>query len=241
MDFNREQDKESKTKQFAQEMEVWLKSEDERDIIDCNIRSILGIIKNPFYTSLKCGEEILTTDTIPYINTLIEINDKRFITFDSQPSLKFTRESHKPYDNEFAPKIKQDGSMFRTKDGKYFYAVFQKAYCYGYICNKILEQFVKKIGARDYETFYVNATKNIARVNKERINVTYVTNGETNFNCTNLVPVTQSNETSLYFLNKSVSQTALEQLKRNFTYVYVIGFNYDTGKNIYKDILECLN
>ena len=229
-----------------QSYEPWRNCKTYDDLCACNIVSLDGTIENPYYYS--DGTPILDEDTMPFMDTIININKRGFMTWCSQPSLIDDSYTEKLFKRDMGYRTKDGDNIYLTKDGLFRTVQIQKGWCDGYMPNNILQKFIPKIKNLGYDVYYVSHVLGPEGIlvhqendTKKRINVTYITNGETRHEATNIHSVEGLEREICINLSRSgVSSDLIESVRLNASYVCVLDKDFNTGKNIYGDVLSCL-
>lgn len=220
----------------------WKKSKSVDDLIKCNIKSLDGTIDNPIMWS--DGTPILYEDTLPYMETIKQINQNGFITLCSQPTSYDYCFSDKPYHREQCYKTILDRPLFDMIEGKYFTELLQKGYCEGYIKYDMLKKFSDKIKNMGYDIYYYSNYHKLDCDTEQRINVTHAFNGMVRYEMTNVHLVKENDDNSYYHIKKALSKEMAKKIRIECVFICVIdkefGSKLSEPKNIYGDILSCL-
>jgi hypothetical protein len=128
----------------------WMDSETLQELLENNIQSLYGKCKSPFIF-VTPDISPLDEDTKPYLETLVDINRKGFLTTNSQPSsfevlyakhlpCKYDQHSNEELDTY---ELSDDDDVFSDNDNLKFYKChkYQKAYCHGWIHKYQFESF----------------------------------------------------------------------------------------------------
>jgi len=208
------------------------------DIINCNILSLSGTIPNPVCCTRD--EPILTEDTLPFMKTIENINKNGFITMQSQPSSYEKSLDDELYTYDDCRKQELNTPIFAKEDGLYKTEFVQKAWCDGYIKYNILHKFIDNISKLGYIVYYYSAYHKLNNDINKRINVTYVSNGMTRYEVTNIHSVFELETDIVYHFSKVISPNLMKKTMEECVYICVIDTEFNSGKNIYSDILLCL-
>jgi hypothetical protein len=232
--------KESKTG-----MDNWMNGKSIDDLFDKNIKALLGKSYSPFMF-IEQGKSPLHQDTIFYLETIININKKGFLTLDSQPSLfeelyckYFGERKYQPNNN---PQIdKNDIQVIR---GKNFHKchLYQKSYCSGWIYRYQLMNFKNKI-EQNYKLFYYDDMNPEILYNDEKNtkeNLTYFEFQDRIYHPTNFFGIKSSFDYTIKLLRKDINDELFQKFKQEMIFIMIIDTDYNTQKNIYQDILNCL-
>jgi hypothetical protein len=214
----------------------WKTAENINNLIECNILAIQGKLKSPFWFTNK-DECVLTNDTLPYLDIVLEINKRGFMTLDSQPTKCSTFYKTNKLDAENCcgfvekynnPQLKEENKCIE----------YQRAYCGGFIHQSIFNKFVKNIKI-NYNVYYYNLFTDKCIDNF--VNLTYVeyddiTHYTTNFNDAKGFYI----DYYLPLLKKYITDDLYKKFQEEMIFIEVIDLDYNTGKNIYQDILNAL-
>jgi hypothetical protein len=217
---------------------IWSKAKTINDLIYCNIESIKGEMFSP-YQFIEQSKSPLTPDTIINLETIIEINKKMFMTIGSQPSLKDEFYTTKPIDDNYAGFVEEhyNPELDDQKDGKYKCIEYQRGYCDGFIHKFVFDKFKKNI-SNNYELYYYNPFT--GEIRDDFVNLTYLEFNDIINYCTNFSEIKDSYENEIYFFSRYISNDTLNKMKEELIYVFITDLDYNTGKNIYQDILKAL-
>ena len=221
----------------------WFTAKSIEELLQNNVDVINGKSKSPFHV-IEPNECVLFPDTLPNINTIIEINKRGFLTTDSQPSSYEVFFNKLPDDEEYCGFIEENDNIDINEyildvEGEKLYKCLmnQKAYCSGFIHKYKFDLFRKNIGD-NYNIYYYNY------YTKECVdgfeNLTYYEYYNQIHYTTNFRNIKEFAKDELYFFTKYVNDEMLEKIKEEMIYIDVIEKDYNTGNNIYDDILKCL-
>jgi hypothetical protein len=216
----------------------WETSQNINNLIECNILAIQGKLESPFWFTdeNKC---VLTDDTMPNLDTIIKINQNGFMTLDSQPSGCSTYDGAKKPDPEYCCGfVKKHNNPNLKNNDEYECIEYQRAYCGGFIHKFIFDKFVKNI-RNNYNIYYYNLYTD--ECVDDFVNLTYVEYDDmihyaTNFDDSKGFYV----DYYLPLLKKYISEDLYKKFQEEMIYIEVIDLDYNTGKNIYQDILNAL-
>jgi len=217
----------------------WSKCTNIEDIIQCNILSLDGkTIKGACCDNHN--KPILAEDTMPFIQTIKNINENGFITFDSQPSSYDECLSPTIYHREYGHRQILNEPLFDKLGGLFMTKIVQKAYCDGFIKYNILPKFVNNIIKLGYEAYYYSKHHGLYCDTNNRINLTYASTGAIKYEMTNLHSVESSEEYYFQSFSRLFSPVLLNKLKEECVCIFIIDKEHNMEKNIYNDILQCL-
>ena len=136
------------------EIDNWNDAKCLSDLFEKNVKTLYGKSYSPFIF-VTPNISPLDEDTTPYLETLVEINRKGFLTTNSQPSsfgelyVKYLNEKYEQHSNETLDEyiLSDDEDVFSDDDNLKFYKChqYQKAYCVGWIHKYQFESFQKNI------------------------------------------------------------------------------------------------
>jgi hypothetical protein len=127
----------------------WMDSETLQELLENNIQSLYGKYKSPFIF-VTPNVSPLDEDTKPYLETLVDINRKGFLTTSSQPSsfevlyAKYLEGEYEQHSNETIDDgDREEYGLSDDDDNLKFYKChqYQKAYCDGWIHKYQFELF----------------------------------------------------------------------------------------------------
>jgi hypothetical protein len=220
----------------------WFTAKSIEDLLQNNLNAITGKGESPFMF-INPNKSPLHNDTLPNMNTIIEINKKGFLTNDSQPScyeemfVKLPGENYCGFIEEHDNKDLNQFKLNEKEEELYKCLMFQKAYCGGFIHKDKFDLFRKNIGD-NYNIYYYNYYTKECEDGFE--NLTYYEYYNQIHYTTNFRNIKGFAENDLYFFSKYVNNEILETIKKEMIFIDVIDKDYNTGKNIYEDILKFL-
>jgi hypothetical protein len=225
--------------QMGQQMEHWSEANWLEDLFEKNIKTLYGQSYSPFMF-IEPNKSPLHNDTIPSLKIIENINRRGFLTLDSQPSLfeeKYMKYLDRNYEPNYNVKInKRDKKVI---GGKNYYRChhFQKSYCSGWIYQSILEDLKSKIEPSYKLFFYDYSTKEMKDGYE---NLTYYEFYNRIYYPTNFFDIKSCAKSYLYLLGEEIDDHIIEEIKFEMIYIEIIDLDYNTNKNIYQDILSCL-
>ncbi len=208
---------------------MWRKAKTTDEIIQFNINSIKRECNSPFL-AIDLTEECLTPDVKEFQNELIKINEAGFMTLDSQISDKFDIEYEEMTDDNCGYSVKKE---VKTDTPNLCY---QRAYCNGFLKKNLLFQLAK-IASLDYEILHYDYFE---PKTSEFLNLTYYDYPDWIHYSTNMHSIDASAEIDLQFLHKAIHYKTLQTFVKDMCYVVIYDKDYNTGKNIYRDLLSHL-
>ena len=221
-------------------MEDWCDADCLDGLFDKNIKSLYGQSYSPFMF-IEPGKTCLFDDTFPSVKTIEDINRKGFLTVDSQPS-SFEEQykmifTHTKYEEKHNNKIDRNDKKFI--DGKKYHKChqYQKGYCSGWIYKSIFDELKCKIEP-NYKLFYYDYSTEEMKDGHE--NLTYYSFYNRIYRPTNFFEIESNAWSELNLLEEDVDEDLIEQVKDEMIYIEIIDLDYHTNKNIYQDILSCL-
>jgi hypothetical protein len=221
-------------------MEDWCDVECLDDLLEKNIKTLYGQSYSPFMF-IEPGRTCLYDDTLPNIKIIEDINRKGFLTICSQPS-SFEEKYEKYFlDREYEQKNNDQIHREDKKviDGKKYYKChqFQKGYCCGLIYKSIFDELKSKIEP-NYKLFYYDYLTEEMKDGRE--NLTYYSFYNRIYRPTNFFEIESNAWSQLNLMEEDVDDDLIEQVKDEMIYIEIIDLDYNTNKNIYQDILSCL-
>jgi len=221
----------------------WFTAKSIEDLLENNIQAIYGKSESPFMC-LDINEPTLYDDTMPNFDIIIEINKKGFLTNNSQPSSYEELFTKLPDENDHCGYIEENYNrelhiFILDKEGNYNYKCleYQKAYCSGFI-HKFQFEKLQKTLKDNYNLYYYNYFTKEFQDGDE--NLTYYEYYNQIHYSTNFNDIKEFAKDELGFLVKYVNSEMLNKIKEEMIYIEIIDKDYNTGKNIYQDILHSL-
>jgi hypothetical protein len=225
----------------------WMESETLQELLENNIQSLYGKCNSPFIF-VTPNLSPLDEDTTPYLETLVDINRKGFLTTDSQPSsfqelyISYLKGKYEQHSNEELDeyRLSDDDDVFSDNDNLKYYKChqYQKAYCFGWIHKYQFELFQKNLENKDYKFFYFNPYTEETQDGYE--NLTYYEFHDRIYRPTNFFEIIPNAQSELFYIEDFINQPLFQKFKEEMIYVTVTDMDYDTKRNIYEDILTSL-
>ena len=221
-------------------MEDWCDADCLDDLFDKNIKSLYGKCYSPFMF-IEPERTPLHADTFPSVKTIEDINRKGFLTLSSQPS-SFEEQykmffTHTKYEEKHNDKIDRNDKKVINRKKYHKCHQFQKGYCSGWVYKSIFDGLKSKIEGNYHMFYYDYSTKDM---NDGRENLTYYSFYNRIYRPTNFFDIKSGAKSDLNLLSEDVDAELIEQVKDEMIYIDIIDLDYNTNKNIYQDILSCL-
>jgi hypothetical protein len=200
---------------------MWRSAKTVDDIIEFNIKAINENSESAFNLGL-------TDDVMPHKEQIIKINRAGFMTLDSQLAAKFDVPEEEPSECGFI--VKKD---IKTEDS----VCYQRGYCEGFLKKSLLFS-LSTIVDKGYDVKYYDYDYGYMQKSTESVNLTYYDYPTCVHYYTNFKDVVMFAEIDLQHLHQAITYNLLKKFVNDMCYFVVLDNDYNTGKNIYQDILE---
>ena len=208
---------------------MWRKAKTTDEIIQFNIKSIKRECNSPFL-AIDLTEQCLTSDVKQFQDEIIKINEIGFMTLDSQISASFKIEYEEMTEDNCGYSVKKE---IKTDAPDMCY---QRAYCNGFLKKNLLFSLAK-IASLGYEILHYDY---LEPKKSDHVNLTYYDYSDWTHYSTNLRGIDAFAEIDLQFLHRAIHYKTLQIFVEDMCYVVVYDNDYNTGKNIYLDLLSHL-
>jgi hypothetical protein len=224
--------------EFAYPLE-WKTAQNINNLIECNIMVLENKLNYSPFCIFEPNEARLYKDTMPHYQTIIDINRAGFMTLDSQPSSKETYFTSKPDPEDCCGfVIKHTNNDLKDDGDKSECIEYQRAYCDGFIHKYQFEKFKDNI-KKNYNLYYYN--KFTGECEDDYINLTYLEFNDCKHCMTNFDDAEDFYvDYYLPLVKQYVNEDLCKIFEEEMIFIAVIDFDYNTGKNIYKDVLDAL-
>jgi hypothetical protein len=202
---------------------MWNSAKTFDDIIDLNIGAILRKNHSPFMI-INLNEEALYPDVKPYLDVILQINKLGFMTIDSQLSSK--------YDLEYEKITDEDCGFYIETENKECCG-YQRAYCGGFLKKSLYEKIIR-IKENGYTVLNYDYKEGDKKT--DMINLTLHKYTDCDHYPTNYHSIDEMAKSDLEILQDEI-QCEIDDVY----YVIIFDHDYNTGKNIYHDILNAIS